>query len=1157
MSTPVQMTRQYIATGTSCTCPACGFGEQKWKMFSSPAGEWSCQPCSTEHVFVAHFCDLHKRSSAIAPACAITSAIASCWGLGELWCGNFPLLSSLELGAMSDLLDGIGSFAVATASFHPAGIPIGVGIQVVSYVSLAYRAVQWGGASGQSLSEWLYGEGEARTVYLPQGMTSTVLSSMAARQGQNTNATTQAVTAWLRQSGEYLSDKDDPTNAHLAVLTEIGPLVFNQTENKVTTQLGLIPYYNRQDGEWHEKLAKTTVALWNGDLAHRADWRPCATPSIKDVSNDFAKEVKTFCEEHGVNTHKKIINYKALEYWGYHRMLSEKSNSDAKYAVLLKGGTSGVKVLTASEPGLKSMFYSPSNGVVSIMDCGDEKGLLGRVLARKIAPGPGQMIGAALTLGNVSAGLRHRADVIAKSTNSFSSTTHVHGRRNPQFTRQHIYRMKRCVADLEKIWLTDENWEQIVMMFPEAIDFRSKKMTEQQFYELITKLVDKCVVYAEDSGRNSAAQQILSLVLKEGKLQIKPEMGLSKAIDKNKGAFSPTCNLCGGDLVKSNAKGKRCPCGGDKAKANELRKVSATPADNPKDGEDENKPRLIFNVGSLAQLLSIVPVGILELLYYSRARTGEPSDDAFEQKDKLNVEGYHNDCHIKHMSKAQAARHYIRRCQNMPEAAFTEGDGSSFDWTIGADILCFENGLLNSIAEWACGGAWHNFLPQAAYDALNVAHGEMRGQASSVIEGGTSEKRNTQCTGRIFMRIEYDLCRKSGDRGTSVLNHLVNWLLWGTLLCSDAVDMFRTETRDAWMRCGLTVSYTGVVNKYGGQPVKSVLSTAAKKHIASMLVGAIRDNPLNCPQTCKLKEAMEGHDTYDPTKPDSYMWVLRDMFEDEDVSLEILLRAIFEGDDSLLGHSLRLRILTPNGHTHAVLPRAVCSAIIKAAAEEWFEVAGLNMKIIPIYSNHRTVAAAKKADSTRRDADPSEVATFAGLNMLAHSTGLHQAAIPETIRGLNGVQWTTSTAILETVPGSAAEATIAYGAIMARVASCPAVGVGAALRAYYTACAEPYAFAGADKSDLKITDEIARKFDIKIGTTVDLTEFLRRSEEDSIAFDNADAVDRIVQLTAGAYSPEEIAKLSIASNLTRTSNVIPLLPRAWVSAMCSSELELM
>jgi len=971
--------------------------------------------------------------------------------------------------------------------------------------------------------------------------------------------TTQAVWAYLSQSrDEFILNKRDVTDPHMLMLGELGPTVFNQSLNKRTTQLGIVPYYHTTNGGTWTRIFSTWLAWRSGEMSLRADWDPVDLGKKEtDVSADFNGKITELSNAYRNAVDAEVANYKAIEYRGYCEKLEAKIAADAQYKAYFSNGTNGVRVLRAQTPGLRSMMAT-KDGIVSVYESGGDHGY-GKILSRKIATGPGEMVGAALNLCNVASGLRKRADVMMKIMTS-SGAQEVHTRRAPVWSAATEWRMKNTVHDMEQLLLTEENRTKVLTMFPSLEDFKSKKMTTDQLYELVTKLTETVQMYAAKHGKDSAAAKMLKQLEKDGTLQVKPEMGLPKDEAKDKTQFSPKCQLCGDNLIKDAKKGKKCRCGGDAKKAAEVKKDAVDADGAAADGP--NKPRLIFNVGAYAQILSIVPVGIMELLYYSELRTGEASDGLMNQKDKFRTKGFYNPCHIKHAGKKKAMRYFCSRCKNLPDVCFSEGDGSNFDWTVGERLLTFENGLLNSILEWAVEGAWGNFLPGEAIEALKIAHNTSRSQSEQTMTGGTNDSGENHdhrknrggwsCYNRTLMKIDYSLCRKSGDRGTSCLNHFVNWLLWGTLLLSDALDMFRPEIQDDWMRSGISLSDVGTLRMTSsGKPIKTVMSSWGKRNIGT-IIGA---HVLKSGGTALAKALEDELGSCERTE-DKVSTSMRALWSSGVVQLEIKLRAIFEGDDSLLGHCLRLKYEADGVTEYLPVPRRVTAQIIKRIADEWFGDAGMNMKIIQAHSEYSSVREAASYDKVKAIASAPEVVTFAGINMLAHSTGLYNAAVPETVRGLNGVQWSTSPALLATAPGSSAEADIAYGAIMARVAATPAVGYGKMLRAWYTACAAEYAANGADTTTLTTDNDMARKLGVEAGVKVNLLDFLNASEEESLRYDDREAVDRVITLTAGVVTPEEEAVMLNVSGLMRTTNAVPFLPRAWCAEMCRTAIEM-
>jgi hypothetical protein len=124
---------------------------------------------------------------------------------------------------------------------------------------------------------------------------------------------------------------------------------------------------------------------------------------------------------------------------------------------------------------------------------------------------------------------------------------------------------------------------------------------------------------------------------------------------------------------------------------------------------------------------------------------------------------------IKHKGKIPAVQGIFKNLNGV-EGRILEGDGKAWDVTVSAECrIMIENKLIMKVAEEL------------------YKHGDAAGSLSSWIEAGLNERKKkrrkvTYKKCKQFAKILLDAFRASGDRGTSILNWLVNFILWACVL---------------------------------------------------------------------------------------------------------------------------------------------------------------------------------------------------------------------------------------------------------------------------------------------------------------------------------------------------------------------------------------
>jgi hypothetical protein len=225
-----------------------------------------------------------------------------------------------------------------------------------------------------------------------------------------------------------------------------------------------------------------------------------------------------------------------------------------------------------------------------------------------------------------------------------------------------------------------------------------------------------------------------------------------------------------------------------------------------------------------------------------------------------------------------------------------------------------------------------------------------------------------------------------------------------------------------------------------------------------------------------------------------------------------------EGDDSALA-------LQIDGPTGAIEDVKEVKQLLAPAEQLWQEF-GFNMKI-EIYG-------------------PDEVSTYCGANFLVGKHGLEEAFIPEILRSLSTASWTTNPTILAEGPDSVNGKVICYASFMARAASFPHKGQINFMREFYRAQAMSYTgdHVGPN-TNIVVTHELARKTGTTVGADLNV---MAAFEESRINYGwmNTEACDRIVELTAGGVTHDELLAISSFGTIARGyPRAAELLPRTW------------
>lgn len=164
-------------------------------------------------------------------------------------------------------------------------------------------------------------------------------------------------------------------------------------------------------------------------------------------------------------------------------------------------------------------------------------------------------------------------------------------------------------------------------------------------------------------------------------------------------------------------------------------------------------PRFLIADGDPGQIMALAAVGILEHIL-------------FHAYEKMS---------IKHCEKGKAIDRIVKELQRHggPPVMLVEGDGSAWDTTCSLAVraIC-ENDILAKISKIL---TRVGFAPQAWLDAHEKAGASKTTSVSAQAKG----------LSKSFHRAFFDAItsiRRSGHRGTSVLNYLVNITLWASAL---------------------------------------------------------------------------------------------------------------------------------------------------------------------------------------------------------------------------------------------------------------------------------------------------------------------------------------------------------------------------------------
>lgn len=239
----------------------------------------------------------------------------------------------------------------------------------------------------------------------------------------------------------------------------------------------------------------------------------------------------------------------------------------------------------------------------------------------------------------------------------------------------------------------------------------------------------------------------------------------------------------------------------------------------------------------------------------------------------------------------------------------------------------------------------------------------------------------------------------------------------------------------------------------------------------------------------------------------------------------------FEGDDSALG----LVFFDNKGHVYKPSTsdaRDHIKRVITSGAGSLWRAFGFNM----------TLEWAFEGDKF----------TFIGVDMLVGKTGLANCYVPEILRALGTVAWSTSPDIIAQGVDSPIGRQIAYASFMARACSFAAYEP---LSRFFEAMAAPYAdraFAHADAS-LVVTREVAYKLGVLPGTEVNMASHVGEvrsylAEQGVLTSDLAqpDGIRALVAASAGAVTVEEESLLLAVAELHRDAPWAgDYLPASW------------
>jgi len=177
--------------------------------------------------------------------------------------------------------------------------------------------------------------------------------------------------------------------------------------------------------------------------------------------------------------------------------------------------------------------------------------------------------------------------------------------------------------------------------------------------------------------------------------------------------------------------------------------------------------------------------------------------------------GHFRGHHVKHQKKLAAVQEIMRNLRhNKKDLTSVMGDGSAWDSCEGPEIRdVIENPLIEHVAKLLLDDIEvPNWVTDAAIRARKGK--KMRGSAETV---------DTAPNGRKLLSfLDVRAIRRSGDRGTSVLNYVMNLVVWLTILSEDAPKLLANPaTRNHVSR----LSGKRVWMNYGFEGDDSVLST--------------------------------------------------------------------------------------------------------------------------------------------------------------------------------------------------------------------------------------------------------------------------------------------------------------------------------------------
>lgn len=171
----------------------------------------------------------------------------------------------------------------------------------------------------------------------------------------------------------------------------------------------------------------------------------------------------------------------------------------------------------------------------------------------------------------------------------------------------------------------------------------------------------------------------------------------------------------------------------------------------PKNKKKGLRPRIIANCGEEAQLCALVTLSTIEHLL-------------FEWFDAHTV---------KHRPKLQAVERIFEHMGHNRLARIFEGDGSAWDITVSTPLKnLVENQLI-----------WH--VASILFEDGDVCE-SIKSWFDADMAARKAPKANmTFSKGAAYSRLTIRACRYSGDRGTSVLNWIVNFASWTSIILDD------------------------------------------------------------------------------------------------------------------------------------------------------------------------------------------------------------------------------------------------------------------------------------------------------------------------------------------------------------------------------------